>query len=500
VGEKSVKRLRCVRESAAGEGVSLLQQEVSGKLTAALLLAGGIGAGVLSIFPGQERMIIAFLLLLALGSLVVRNPLRAAFMLLIFLSTLGFFRRLLISVSGIAAYDPLVLIPPAVVGLLFMVSVWKAEDVFNSLLARLVGMLMIVIIYQVFNPLQGGLPVGLAGTIFFLTPLCWFYIGRRYLGTEAFTVLERILIGMGLVCGVYGLWQNMVGFFPFEEAWVEAVRHKYVTLVVYGKTRAFSTFASFTEFTNFMSVILVLSCSKLLFRAGSWPLFLLLGAVAMACIVYSGMRGTVVMFILSAMAVAAVRHYRRPLRIILSITVILLLLSVFLALIGNLEFSPESAPVAEHLVGGLTDPLNPQKSSLVHHVDSMLRGMRIGTANPLGFGTGSTNLGGDKFRGINLSAEVDLVDTLMATGWAGGIIYLAVVGLVIWQAVRLNAMFPHNYQFCMVLWILLFLGGQWLNGGNYFLSSLVWLLAGWLDGKHDEIARGKRTGPGSEGT
>lgn len=473
-----------------------MQAGISFAAKTALLVAGGAAAGILSVFPGQERLAVALLLLMAAGSLAVRNPRQVVVLMLVFLPLLGFIRRVLISVAGLAAFDPVVLIAPAAALILFAAALWKFPRAFESLTARLAGALMVVVLYQAVNPLQGNLLVGFAGAMFFVTPLLWFFVGKRYGDMEAFTGVEKILVAMGLVCGIYGLWQNFMGFFPFEEAWVQAVRDKYVTLVAYGKIRAFSTFASCQEFANFMAAVLVICGSKIIFRDRYRYLYLGLGAIAAACIVYSGIRGIVVMLALSSAAVILFRNYRRPLKVLISITAIVLALFAFVSVITSIKFSEKDAPIINHLAGGLTDPMNPGKSSLVHHLDSLERGVRIGTSSPLGYGAGSTNLGGAKFGGISISAEVDLVDVLMAAGWAGGMVYFAIVAVLVIQAVRLNLLFPGSRQYLVALWILLLTGGQWLNGGNYFLTCLIWLLAGWIDNRHLEMRRPGISGGG----
>lgn len=473
-----------------------MQAGISGALKNTMLLSAGAAAGVLSVFPGQERLLLALLLVMAAGSLAVRNPRQVVVLMLIFLPLMGFIRRVLISFAGLPAFDPLILIVPAVAFILCAAAVWKFPGIFDSLVSRLAGALIVIILYQTVNPLQGNLPVGFAGAIFFVTPLFWFFVGKRYGDKEAFAGVEKILVAMGLACGVYGLWQNFMGFFPFEEAWVEAVRSKYVTLVAYGKTRAFSTFTSSQEFANFMAVTLAVCCSKLIFRERFKSFYLVPGAIAAACIVYSGIRGIVVMLALSAAALALFRNYRQPLKVLISIAAIVLVLFVFISAITSIRFSEENAPIINHLAGGLTDPMNPGKSSLMHHLDSLERGVRIGTSSPLGYGAGSTNLGGAKFGGISISAEVDLVDVLMASGWAGGIVYFAIVAALTIQAIRLNILFPGSRQYFVALWLLLLTGGQWLNGGNYFLTCLIWLLAGWLDNRYREAFR---TGSGERG-
>jgi len=444
----------------------------------------GLAAVVISLIPGQERLIIAAPVAVVLAGVVACRPAAAITFMLVFLPLMGFIRRALISFAGCSRYDPLVLLAPFVAGILFIVSLKGSSSLFRSPLSRLVSILMIICIFQVANPVQGNMPVGLGGAIFFLTPLFWFFAGKRFLNNQLFTRLEKTVLLTGVFCGAYGLWQTFYGFFPFEQQWVDLVKENYVTLVAYGEIRAFSTFNSFGEFTNFMALILI-CCLAGLTTAGcrkNW-LLAILGAQAVVVIIYSGIRGVVVMTILASLAVTVIKR-KKFLKILPLLAVFLLSITFLIAVFRTIELPYEMPPLVKHLVGGLTDPLNPGKSSLVHHMDSFTGGLLTGISRPLGHGVGSTNLGGEKFGGVNLSSEVDVTDAFIALGWAGGLVYLAVVIIILFQAIKLFYQHKTSPRYLAVLWGLLFLGGQWLNGGNYYLTSLVWMVAGWLDNEY----------------
>ena len=45
-------------------------------------------------------------------------------------------------------------------------------------LAGMVSILGLIYVLEIFNPLQGGVTVGLSGALFMLVPVAWFYFGQ----------------------------------------------------------------------------------------------------------------------------------------------------------------------------------------------------------------------------------------------------------------------------------------------------------------------------------
>ncbi|MCL6479953.1 MAG: hypothetical protein K6T65_16420, partial [Peptococcaceae bacterium] len=332
----------------------------------------------LSLFSGQERLLAALLAALILSFSVVSRPVAAVTFLLLYLPLMGFIRRFFITFAGWSQYDPLVLLYPFVSGILAVVSLRGNPSIYNSALSRLIVILMIICLLQIANPLQGGMMVGLGGAIFLFTPLCWFFIGKRFLDEHLFVRLEKIVLVLGVICGAYGLWQTFYGFLPFEKQWIDTVRAQYVTLVVYDKTRAFSTFNNAVEYTCFMGLVLV-CCIARLITGGShkrW-FFILLALLAVICFLNNGVRSLVVMLVFASLVISVIRA-RRPLKIMLCIAAFLVVIVATMTVLKGLELPEDTSPLIKHLIGGVTEPFNPEKSSLGGHVGSLVIGLLHG--------------------------------------------------------------------------------------------------------------------------
>src|SRR4051794_3730654 len=97
---------------------------------------------------------------------------------LAYLAGLGALRRWAEFHFGVVTNDPLLLVVPAVVFVTALEGqVWQTgprRDLTRSALAVLVAMLI-----QALNPLQGAISVGLAGLLFYVVPVLWFFIARK---------------------------------------------------------------------------------------------------------------------------------------------------------------------------------------------------------------------------------------------------------------------------------------------------------------------------------
>src|SRR5205823_6330019 len=113
-------------------------------------------------------------------------------------------------------YDPVLLVGPAVALLLFALALVKGRLSRDSKLSRWVAVLMVIMVLQIFNPLQGGLAVGLAGALFYLVPLLWFWIGQSW-GSAIFTekVLFRVVIPVAVAGSLLGLYQAFFGLLSY---------------------------------------------------------------------------------------------------------------------------------------------------------------------------------------------------------------------------------------------------------------------------------------------
>src|SRR5579871_3027950 len=138
--------------------------------------------------PGGERILLAASLFLVLYAL---SASATCFLLaLTYTALLGGLRRNLIPVLGWSGTDPLLLVCPAVVGLYFLGKAFQRRIPLATSLSKAVCGLLVLMAAQIFNPMQGGLEIGLIGALLYIAPLLWFYAGND-LATPAF--LRRLL-------------------------------------------------------------------------------------------------------------------------------------------------------------------------------------------------------------------------------------------------------------------------------------------------------------------
>ena len=175
----------------------------------------------------------------------------------------GEIRRIINSLFGWPAIDPMLLLMPAV-ATIFGMSVLLRDKV-DTPISRLVLILIGLMGLEIFNPLQGGLKVGLAGAFFYIPPLMFFWLGRRY-ATPAFIerLLYKLVLPIAVLAAIAGSMQTFIGFAPWEQAWIDHVSSSYAALNVGGYIRPF---AFFTSSAGYGTVLCIGSAIAL---AGVW--------------------------------------------------------------------------------------------------------------------------------------------------------------------------------------------------------------------------------------
>jgi hypothetical protein len=129
-----------------------------------------------------------------------------------FLALLGGLRRWLIPVIGTTPSDPLLLVAPLMVlgyvAQLIISHRIKATSILSKLLLAFLG----IMVLQMFNPLQGGLAVGIGGAMFFTIPLLWYFIGRYVDSPDLGLRVITTVLYAAIIAAVYGLYQTWFGF------------------------------------------------------------------------------------------------------------------------------------------------------------------------------------------------------------------------------------------------------------------------------------------------
>lgn len=430
------------------------------------------------VMVGQVRLavtVVATGLLVSLAMVRVQAAIIAA---IIYLVLMGDLRRLLIPVAGWSGTDPLLLVGTAFAALLCAYG-WSSKAIrLDTSLARWIFALMVVMLLQIFNPQQGGLQVGVAGTIFLLAPLLWFWVGRTY-ATPAFIkiLLFKVVVPLAVLATLMGYYQKLYGYLPYQMEWYNIAGYTALGTLDTGLA-PISFFASATEYGNFLIIASIVLWAAVLHRHQAGLLLIIPFFVS---VVLSGSRGPVVKILGMAVVLWAILGETRPVWIArgafaLFVCVIGLIWS--LSQVSQLNLDPtfqskldRQAKLLEQSEAGSTTDI---------HGTLMLNGYRRALRDPLGRGLGATSAAALKFGGSHNTTETDTGDVIVATGIVGGVIYHIVIFFIVVSSIR----YWIRTRSLLAMAMLGVLGVtflMWLGGGLYAVSPLVWICIGALD-------------------
>ncbi|HEY8204452.1 MAG TPA: O-antigen ligase family protein [Pyrinomonadaceae bacterium] len=166
----------------------------------------------------------------------------------------GLLRRAQYLFLEYAAEDPIHVLTPIVTifALAALLRLRRLSILHGAPLAGSVSILALIYILEIFNPLQGGLLVGLAGALFMLPPLIWFYFGQS-IDDKFLTRALQIMIALGLLTSLYGVYQLTVGYPAFEQYWIDNTEF-YESIGVGHVQRALATFSSAEEWGRYAEI------------------------------------------------------------------------------------------------------------------------------------------------------------------------------------------------------------------------------------------------------
>ncbi|HEV7475914.1 MAG TPA: O-antigen ligase family protein [Pyrinomonadaceae bacterium] len=176
------------------------------------------------------------------------------FAMMLFEPLRGFLRRAQYLFLPYSATDPIHVITPLVTMMAFAMLLQRRKlRIFRETpLAGLVSILGVIYFLQIFNPLQGGLSVGLSGALFVLVPVVWFYFGQAMKPAFMETAL-RLMVVLGVLTSLYGIYQLAFGFPSFEQYWIDNTEF-YNSISVGNVKRALATYSSAEEWGRYIEI------------------------------------------------------------------------------------------------------------------------------------------------------------------------------------------------------------------------------------------------------
>lgn len=457
---------------------------VAGATTFFVLVVSGI---CMWLGADAQRVLLTASLSMMLFALISYGPAVGVPAALIYLAMVGGIKRYAIPLLGYSSYDPLLLVSPLVVGLFFTNRLISRDIPRDTPLAKMILGLLIIFLLEIANPFQGGIAIGLAGGLYYVVPLLWFYIGREVGTPEVRQSVFKAVIGIALLGSLYGLYQQFFGFTDIEKQWL-AVTHNDNGLSLGGSVmRVFSFFSSFSEYAHFTALGTVVAASFLAKRNRLYVVPLLMLFVA---VVLCSSRGT----LLSSVGVCALIWAVQG-RTLVSWAPRLVLAALFgiaslfygLSSVKTANISDTTTQtILSHQARGLLAPLDKKQSTGSTHLAEIVVGVQNGFRNPLGSGLGATTLAAGKFGAEVQGTEFDISNIFAGCGFVGGFLYLA----VIFQTLRRALWYWLEKRDVVDLATLAVLAGSWglwLMSGHYPATMLVWFVIGGMD-RSDAVA------------
>ncbi len=409
----------------------------------------------------------------------------------------GLIRRAQYLFVDYTAQDPIHVISP-IVTLLAFALLLKRERLailHASPLAAAVSAIGVLYFLEIFNPLQGGLLVGLSGAMFVLIPLLWFYFGQTI--TDHFVRHGlRLIVLIGLVTSLYGVYQLVFGYPNFELYWIHHTEF-YDSIAVGHIERALATFCSAEEWARYTELGAIVAYGfsigqKKLSARMAW---LAAGVLLTGFVLLTGQRAAVFGLVIGVFALVMLGA--RSLPGVLTRTALLLvpvtLVVVFMQAPAEEEMwshdeTQTVSTVLSHTQRGVLKPAG-EESFQVRLTNWTYLLTEVIPYRPMGAGIGAGSLSEWRF---NQGSDLPPIDSsilvhAIACGIPGILLFLWILSRSTWLSLR-NARrtqaeggAQNLRRVVAALMCALVLNSMFgLTFTLYSVAPLAWLLIGWI--------------------
>lgn len=415
-------------------------------------------------------------------AVIFQSPKTMLLGLPVWMALLGLVRRLTpgggnITLSG----DPVLLIGPIILLLLFGISVSRGGLQERTRFANAVGALGIIAFVEAFNPKQGSFLTGLGGLLFILVPMLAFWVGRQFLDEDTALFMVWTIAILALASAAYGLVQQFHGLPSWDQRWISSKGYAALNL---GNNviRAFGFASSAEEYAAFLTVGLVAWLA--LAKKGTrlfWPLHLAATAMVATALWFESERTAVFLAALAVGVMVAARLRLRPWGVFAGGAGAIVLLIFLGGHLGSTGGSGATDVLSTHVLKGVSSPFS-AGSSLPGHIRATRIGIEQAFKDPLGHGTGSGTLASSRYNSHThtVGTEYDPGNIGIEFGILGLFLYLAIA----WYAVKTSyraAVLGRDVVGLFGIGMLMATLFQWTNGDLYSVCWLIWLFLGYLD-------------------
>lgn len=417
--------------------------------------------------------------------------------MMIFEPLRGFLRRAQYLYLTYSQSDPIHIVTPIVTLLAFALILQRhrLRLFYQSPLAGLVSLLAVIYFVQIFNPLQGGLSVGLSGAMFVLVPLTWFYFAQ-VIKPEFLLKAFRVIVVLGLLTSLYGLYQLAFGFPAFEQYWVDNTDF-YNSISVGQVERALATFSSAEEWGRYVEIGALIAfgfavtAAKRIRQAG-WGLC---GAILSVMLLFTGQRTAMFGLILGflVLVLLGARTWRSAMSRVLLLLAPALLVGVLAKAPTNDDMldhgdDERAKALLSHTARGTLDPTNEGSFN-----ERMKNWTYLATDvipyRPLGLGLGATSVGAWRY---NSALDLPPIDSYFISSALTCGIPTAL--LLIWILMKATKMSWRTYRqsdpgssearlwrIAAAVMPVLILNNMFGNTFTlYSVAPFGWFLVGWI--------------------
>lgn len=420
----------------------------------------------------------------------------------------GFLRRVQYLFLPYSQTDPIHVVTPLVTILAFAMLLQRRRlAIFRETpLAGLVSILAVIYFLQIFNPLQGGLSVGLSGALFVLAPVVWFYFGQaikpRFLET-----MFPLIVALGLITSLYGVYQLTFGFPSFEQYWIDNTEF-YNSISVGHVKRGLATFSSAEEWGRYIEVGALVafgfaaSAATKPRRVG----WILSGAGLSVMLLLTGQRTAMFGLILGCLVLLLLgaHSWRNAVSRLVLVLLPVLVIAVLAKAPTNDDMlshdeDDRMGAVLSHTARGTLNPAH--EESLQERLKNWtFLATELVPYRPLGIGIGGTSLAAWRF-----NSELDLppidsyfISTVITCGLPAALLFMWILlraARMSWQAFRRaepGSADARVWRVAATLMPVLVLNSLFGNTFTlYSVAPIGWLLVGWISARQAPEAEGR---------
>lgn len=413
----------------------------------------------------------------------------------------GFLRRAQYILVPYSPTEPIHLLVPIATLCAFLMVLFrhKLETIRLTPLAGWTTALAAICFVQMFNPLQGSLFIGLSGGLFFLVPMAWFYFGQT-VREDFVPKLLRVIVVLGLITSLYGVYQLVFGYPYFEKYWIDNT-DLYNSIAVDKIQRALATFNNSEEWGRYIQIGCTIALGLAMCReeGGKRVLWFAAAVLLFVMIAFTGQRTSIFGVMLSGaiLFLTGAKSFQGA-------AARLMLLCAPVVLIAALSQQMDDAPdldetnrvgtMLNHTTKGTVNPTG--EGSLEARIDTWTEIVTQDIpSNPIGVGLGATTLAANR-EDIENSVPIDnhFFSLAISAGVPAMLILIFILARAAifcfrgWRRSESGTREENLWRIMLALTAAFILNNFFGTSFTiYSIAPIGWLLIGWISAAYQKL-------------